>query len=47
MKIQRLVQWQYSAVCVLSLELTCLKIGVSTKIGVFKDVAPWKLLIFG
>jgi hypothetical protein len=39
MKIQGLVQWLYFVLCVHSPELTYLKIGESTKIGVSADIA--------
>jgi hypothetical protein len=46
MKILSPVRWPYSVLCAHSLELTSLKIGESTKIGVSIDIAIWKLPTF-
>jgi len=46
MKIQGLVPWLYSVLCVRSQESTSLKIGGSMKIGVSIDIATQKLPTF-
>jgi len=42
-KTRSLVRWQYSVVCVHSLESISLKIGESMKIGMSIRIATWKL----